>query len=101
MISCDASPHGIGAVLAHIMEYGSEKSVACVSPTTEGGYGHLDKEALVVVFAVKKFRQFLYGRHFKIFTDHKPLLDLLNPERTTTINGFKQHAAVGFDFASV
>lgn len=45
----------------------------------------MDKEALAVVFAVKKLHQFLYGRHFKTHTDHKPLLGLLNPERTTPL----------------
>ena len=46
---------------------------------------HLDKEMLAVVFAVKKFHQFLYGRHLKIYTDHKPFLGLLHPERATPL----------------
>ena len=86
VVSCDASPCGVGAVLSHVMEDGSKRPVAYASrtlSTAEGNYGHLDKEALAVVFAVKTFHQFLYGRHFKIYTDHKPLLGLLNPEKAT------------------
>ena len=40
---------------------------------------------VAVVFAVKKFHQFLFGHHFKIYTDHKPLLGQLNPEPATPL----------------
>ena len=88
VVSCDASPFGVGVVLSHVMEDGSERPVAYASrtlSTAEGNYGHLGKEAIAVVFAVKKFHQFLYGRHFKIYTDHKPLLGLLHPEKATSL----------------
>ena len=57
------------------MEDGSEKPIAYASRTLsleDRGYGHLDKEALAVVF-----------RFFKFYTDHKPLWGLLNEERDT------------------
>ena len=70
------------------MEDGSERPVAYASrtlSTAERNYGHLDHEALAAVFAVTKVHQFLYGRHFKIYTDHKPLLGLLHPKKATPL----------------
>ena len=75
---CDASARGVGACLMHVVN-GEEKPVAYTSRTlspAEVNYAHIEREALAIIFGVKRFNQYLYGREFILVTDHRPLCKL-------------------------
>lgn len=67
----DASSLGFGAILVQIINK-RQHVVAYFSMRTtdvESRYHSYELETLAVVRAIKHFRHFLYGRHFKVITD--------------------------------
>jgi hypothetical protein len=73
-IATNASKNGLGACLlqdGHPIAYASRTcSVA------EQNYQATEQEALAVIWAVRHFKHYIYGREIEILTDHKPLHDL-------------------------
>ena len=80
VIDTDASNYGLGAVLSQTQD-GVERVIAYYSRAlsqAERNYCATRKELLAVVQAVKHFHPYLYGKKFKIRSDHASLQWLLN-----------------------
>lgn len=76
ILTTDASMVALGAVLSQ-GQIGSDKPIAFASRTlsdTESRYSTIERELLAIIWAVKHFRPYLYGRKFYIYTDHRPLV---------------------------
>ena len=79
-IMCDASDYAVGAVLGqrrgkkpHVIYYASR-----TLNSAQMNYTTTEKELLVVVFALDKFRFYLIGTFITVFTDHAALRYLLS-----------------------
>ena len=85
-VICDASPVGVGAVLAQYDQTTQEKKVVAYASRsltpTEQRYGQIEREALAILFGCTKFRLYLLGKQFDLYTDHKPLRVMFNNPRS-------------------
>ena len=86
ILRTDASEAGIGAVLLQIHE-GEKFPVAYASKKLlprEKTYSVMEKECLAIIWSLRKFEPYLYGREFTIETDHQPLIFI---QRAKVANG--------------
>lgn len=75
VLTCDARPKGVGAILSRIID-GEEPPIAFACKTlcvSEKNYSQFHSEALALVFGVRKFHKYIYGRKCILQTDHQPL----------------------------
>ncbi|KAK2719307.1 hypothetical protein QYM36_004954 [Artemia franciscana] len=77
-LTVDTSSHGLGAYISsngNVVAYASHSL-----SKAEQKYSQLEKELYAIVFGCKYFHHFIYGRHVKVTTDHRPLETILrNP----------------------
>ncbi|KII72627.1 Transposon Tf2-8 polyprotein [Thelohanellus kitauei] len=84
IMDTDASSQGNGAVLIQLDKDGHEHPISFTSrilSTCEQKYSTIEREALAIVYGLRKFNHYLFGRSFKIRTDHKPLEHLFSIKR--------------------
>ncbi|KAJ0171393.1 hypothetical protein K1T71_012943 [Dendrolimus kikuchii] len=100
ILTVDASPSGLGAILSQVDETMIERPISYASRTltaAEKNYAQIQKEATAIIFGVRKFHQYLYGRSqpFVLRTDHKPLLSIFGPHKgipEVTANRLQRYA---------
>ena len=71
----DASEYGVGAALMQEfdgtllpIEFASRKMLP-----RERHYCTMEKEGLAIIFAIKRFDKYLFGKEFVLYTDHSAL----------------------------
>lgn len=85
VIQSDASHKGMGAVLLQrdennnefVIEYASKAFTKC-----ELNYPTIKKEATALVWSIKRFHHYLFGRNFLLESDHRPLQWLMSKKDT-------------------
>ena len=93
-VSADASSYGLGAVLVQ-EDNNIKKPLAFTSNTlnpAETRYAQIEKECFASVWACEKFVTYLRGlQQFKLLTDHKPLVPLINGNYLNAVPVRYQH----------
>ncbi|XP_050521685.1 uncharacterized protein K02A2.6-like [Daktulosphaira vitifoliae] len=87
IVYADASPYGVGAILVQLFD--REEKPICFSSSTlspaEQNYAQIHREALAIVFAVKKFHKYIYGNKFTLCSDSQALKEIFSPNKGNSV----------------
>ncbi|EIE88990.1 hypothetical protein RO3G_13701 [Rhizopus delemar RA 99-880] len=78
-VATDASLYGVAAVLYQKDELQRDKYISFVSSSltpSQRRWSTTKRELYAIILALKKYRKFLWGKHFTIYSDHKALVYL-------------------------
>ena len=77
--------HELGAVLSNVMKESEKRPIIYASKSltpAEKNYAQIKKEALAIVWSVKRFLLFIFGREFmSLNKDHKLLTSIFHPAK--------------------
>jgi len=80
-VHVDASCIALGEVLTQAGEGEMDHPIAFATrklSKAEKNYSTTEHEALAMVYVLQKFRHYLLGGHFKMYTDHSALKYVVN-----------------------
>ena len=80
-VHVDASYFAFGAVLTQVGEGEMDHPIAFASrklSKAKKNYSTTEREGLAMVYMLRKFRHYLLGGHFKMYTNHFALKYLVN-----------------------
>lgn len=83
VLTVDASPVELGAILSNVDEKGNTRNVSFASRSlipVEQRYSQTERGALAVVWGCEKFHLYLIGAKFHVSTDHKALEVIYSPK---------------------
>lgn len=79
----DTSNYGLGACLFQVIEENGKRQVKVIGfasrvlSACERAYSTTELEALAIIWALRKFHYYVYGKHIKIYCDHQALSFLM------------------------
>ena len=86
ILTTDASGYAMGAILSQKFN-GHTFPIAYASQqlnAAEQNYSATERECLAIIWAIKHFHCYLYGRPFQVITDHRPLKWLMSVKDPTS-----------------